>query len=64
MNALQIGTKVKIVNFHGEDFPLTNKLGIGYIKAFYNDCGEKRAQIYFPRLGKRGGYPVEMIKSA
>jgi hypothetical protein len=60
---LNIGEKVKVVNFHGEVFPLTNKLGVGYIRSFYTDCGEQRAEVFFPRLGKPGGYPVEMLKS-
>lgn len=59
---LNISRKVKVVNYHGEDFPLTNKLGHGYIRAFFTECGEQRAEVYFPRLGKCGGYPVEMLK--
>lgn len=59
---MQIGSIVKVVNFHGEDFSLTSKLGHGTILKFYEDCGEKRAEIYFSRAKMRGGYPVEMLK--
>jgi hypothetical protein len=61
MNALKINDKVKVVNFHGEDFQLTRKMGYGYVRDFYVDCGEQRAQVYFPLTGKLGGYPVEML---
>ncbi len=61
---ITIGTKVKVVNFHGEQFQLTNKLGAGYIKCFFNYCGEERAEVYFPKIQKRGGYPVEMLRAA
>jgi hypothetical protein len=63
MARIEINSKVKVVNFHGEDFPLTGKLGCGYVRCFYTDCGEQRAQVYFPRLGKCGGYPLEMLQS-
>jgi len=62
MNGIQVNSKIKIVNFHGEDFALTNKLGFGYVKSFYKDCGEQRAEIFFPKVKKTGGYPIEMIK--
>lgn len=60
----QVGSKVKIVNFHGEVFALTIKLGAGYVRSFFVECGERRAYVYFPKRGSGGSYPVEMLAAA
>lgn len=62
LNTITIGSRVKVVNFHGEDFHLTAKLSIGYVREFYVECGERRALVFFPRYGQPGGWPVEMLR--
>lgn len=61
---LKIGSRVKVTNMHQEDCEITNKMGVGYIRSFYIDCKEERAEIFFPRSKISGGWPLNMVRAA
>lgn len=60
MQTITIGTRVQVVNGHGESMPLTLHLGTGHVLDVFEQHGESCAHVEFADV--EGVWPVRLLR--